>query len=791
MTGKTTVLDGIFLLGMILSLSCAPAGAEPETTGPAEPANRINTIKTFDLLIPRILDAQQMDPEKPDYGSIPIKNESQFFVYEVIYGLAWRYNHDLTAELGCKDPYYHNEKVLKSALAMGEYVISRQKPGWGWTRGFVANAFIGRSLARAYRQLEPCLDNAVKDRKAPAEEVACEGNIGDTDDMRGNSPNHIWIAPAERWSDVLKEGEIDYRLATSMMSYFYYMSGDCGRYDKNNDGIIDAPFNLTIKYKDTGAEARVKILLTDRKWSMLGTLESKGDNQWKAFSCDIAEVAAKRFNMMIQVYSGKGVPVDSIMVTARDAKGRPARLLTQREYWYASLVRAGEGYLKLPVEQNWFVQNQFLVAKHFLLELYHVTNDRRFLDYVLAGLNKCTFKHPYTQDGIPCEWNEEIVAATARKIKKLGYDPQYAVTSQAALTEIYRLLPEGVAEREKIKAIMIKHFDTLQYLTMPRADNYHYQGAFGCRGNARIYNFEKMPVDHTDIHSDFLPAPFVFAPCSKVAGKWAAIINDNFRTPSQPYGLAKPPPEGHGLEWAGHEAHQFIDAYELWKPCSSDYELINDRKEGYIKNLEELKVVAVKTGGYIINISYGSATPSGGVIADVYSLAGNQHLFSGRAGQNLYGLNAIVYEEDGKTASNNFDTEAACKVLSEKPPYAIEISGTLRHIDQTTAPINYKITYCFKDKSIAVTNDLEILDAARGRLYVIATPIKTGSSPVIAEKSITCDCVTIEARASLSAEAKADGEAAWGQVHVVRMFEQPADGKTTVSQEYEILLRDR
>ena len=654
-TGKTAAMGGIFLSSLILlAIPSVSTSAEPKADKPAA-SNRINTIKTFDLLTPRVLAHQQMDPKKPAYGSMPIKRESQFYIHEALYGLAWRYNHDLTAELGYKDPWYRNPKLLKSAIAMGEYIISRQiqKGGWGWTKGYVENAFIGRTLAKAYVQLEPYLDDTVKDRKWPKRKTA------------------------------------------------------------------------------------------------------------------------------------------------------PEQLLTQKEYWKKSLVTAANAYLRMPLGQNWFVQNQFLVGKHFLLEMYHITGDKRYLDCVLKALNKYTFRYPYTQDGIQGEWNESIRGATKRRVKTLGYDPNYAFTSESALTLIYNLLPEklAAAERKKIREIMAKHFDTMQYLTMPRENNYYHQAGFGCRGNARKYNFGKVPLDNADTNSDFLLAPFVFAECSPVARKWAAIINEDFNTPSPAYGLSwgrgkNGIPRGHSISWAPHEAHQFIDCYEFWKNYSSDYVLVNDRKEGYLKNLSETKIVAVKTGGYIVNLSYGSATPSGGVIADVYSLAQKKHLFSGRASRFL-GLNCLIYEQDGKTASNNFDVKAKCKVLSDKAPYKIQISGTLRHKNQKTVPINYAITYCFKDDAIEITNKLKILKPLEGKLYIVYTPVQTGKAPVISGTTVTGDYWFIirhvkqsskhsHVKQSGKRQEAAKAKAGWGKVDVIRMFEQSVAGKTSLTQKYEI-----
>ncbi len=801
-TGKAAAMGGIFLSSLILAISCSPISAEPKADKPAA-SNRINNIKTYDLLNPRVLAAQQMDPKKPAYGSMPIKSESRFYTHEAIYGLAWRYTHDLTKELGYKDPWYRNPKLLKSAIAMGEYIISRQRQrgGWGWTRGYVENAFIGRTLAKAYVQLEPYLDDTVRDRKWPTRKSKFSGNVGDNDDFRGNLTGHIWLAPPRRWSAIAKDGKTDYRTpAAKSMSYFYYMNRGGNKYDKDSDGIIDAPFKLAIRYKDTGAKVQIK-MLRGGKWQLLGTLEATGDNKWKTFTCDIPNVSVKmeRFELVAHVRQDKSTPIDSITITLPiqpKQKTEPDRLLTQKEYWKKSLVTAAEAYWGMPLGQNWFVQNQFLVGKHFLLEVYHITGDKRYLDCVLAALNKYTFRYPYTQDGIQGEWNEAIRGATKRRVRTLGYDPNYTFTSESAIALIYNLLPEklAAAERKKFREIMAKHFDTLQYLTMPRENNYYHQAGFGCRGNARKYNFWQVPLNNAGTNSDFLLAPFVFAECSPVAKKWAAIICEDFNTPSLPYGQAwgrskDGGPAGYSLSWAPHEAHQFIDCYEFWKDYSSDYVLVNDRKEGYIKNLSETKIVAVKTGGYIVNLSYGSAVPSGGVIADVYSLAHKSHLFSGRAGQ-LYGLNCLIYEQDGKTASNNFDVKAKCKILSDKAPYKIQISGTLRHRNQKTVPINYTITYCFKDDAIEVTNKLKILKPLEGKLYVVCTPIQAAKPPVISDKKITYDRTVIQSHAAISAElqekAKTGG---WGTVDVIRMFEQSATDKTSLTQKYEVLLK--
>jgi len=809
MTKRIYVVMGLVSF-FAMNLATAPVAAEDKAipgkakAGEAAASNRINTIKTYDLLIPRILAHQQMDPEKPAYGSMPIKKESQFFIHEAIIGLAWRYNHDLTAELGYKDPYYRNPKLLKSAIAMGEYIISmqRQRGGWGWTRGYVENAFIGRSLAKAYVQLKPYLDNTVRDRKWPKRKVRFSGNIGDKNDFHGSRIRHIWLAPQKRWSNIVKDGKIDYRTpaAAPALCYFYYITRGGKVHDKDADGIIDSPFKLAIRYRDTGATVQIKMLRAG-KWHLLGTLESTGDNKWKTFTCDIPNVSARehRFDLAVHVRKGKPTPIDSITMIPPwklETKTKPDRMLTQREYWKRSLVVAAETYWGMPLGQNWFVQNQFLTGKHFLLEVYHITGDRRYLDSVLAALNKYTFKYPYTQDGIQGEWNETIRGATKRRVRTLGYDPNYAFTSESALSLIYNLLPEklAAAERKKIREIMAKHFDTMQYLTMPRASNYYHQAGFGCRGNARQYNFWQVPLNNAGTGSDFLLAPFVFAKYSPAARKWAAIICEDFNTPSQPYGqpwgrAKNGAPSGYSIAWSSHEAHQFIDCYEFWKDYSSDYELVNDRKEGYIKNLSELKVVAVKTDGYIVNLSYGSATPSGGVIADVYSLAQKKHLFSGRASK-LYGLNGIIYEQDGKTASNNFDVKAKCEILSEKPPYKIQISGTLRYTNQKTVPINYKITYCFKDKSIEVENTIEILEPIKGKIYVKCTPVQTDKAPVISGKTITGKQFVIESQKALSAELQETEKrkAGWGIVDVIRMFEQSVAGKKKLAQEYEIRL---
>ncbi|MCD4824903.1 MAG: hypothetical protein K8S55_09860, partial [Phycisphaerae bacterium] len=70
-TGKAAAMGGIFLSSLILAISCSPISAEPKADKPAA-SNRINNIKTYDLLNPRVLAAQQMDPKKPAYGSMPI-----------------------------------------------------------------------------------------------------------------------------------------------------------------------------------------------------------------------------------------------------------------------------------------------------------------------------------------------------------------------------------------------------------------------------------------------------------------------------------------------------------------------------------------------------------------------------------------------------------------------------------------------------------------------------------------------------------------------------------------------
>ena len=186
---------------------------------------------------------------------------------------------------------------------------------------------------------------------------------------------------------------------------------------------------------------------------------------------------------------------------------------------------------------------------------------------------------------------------------------------------------------------------------------------------------------------------FYFGNLLSTPDRLAESVKENFTTAST---------TGYSVR-SGDNSGNYIRLYNNWNNSITADSLPIENRTNFVWNNSATGLAVVNTNGTTYMMSFGAATPSGGVISDVYSLS-KGHLFSGKGGSDgfngvPYGIGALATTGN---CSNAWNVESDMTILNSTYPIKLLFAGNLTYINQTSCGDTYTTNYTFYDDYMEV-----------------------------------------------------------------------------------------
>jgi len=641
---------------MLLSLAMVSAGTA------------IDAIKTFDSVVPKILNATQFNSSQNWFGGVGSNNtlrQTYDMSNNIAWGLMWRYNHNLTTELGYPDPYYNNLTIKRYALSMGKYLADvydlNDSYPYSWNEGFVINAFILADYANFYQEANSSIPN-----------LTIAGDIDST--WTNSSSNHVYYANPERWVNQTSSGVGWIAGNSSTISSHFVIQGQQGNnyFDLDNNSLLDMDLSVCVTYNDSHGgvtPAKLQALKLDGTTYYDVILFADANNSQIKTTCGT-------FNHTITKMTNHGTTDErittrwtgnlnydtrntiyiynaSISTPATQNYPRGADYqLDMKQYALRVMNTSGSNFIALwDADTNYWIANQKSAALAALMSWNKIFKDAyqfnvtTFDNSSLNGMYNVTayveteyntwIIHP---DGIPKEWNEEM---TNRLFG--GYDSNYLVASTAYWSLIHNYSSNSTFKAQ-ICSDLNRTMNNFQYLILPTQASGFQQIGLGSRvtdgQNTLIGTYNSTSGNFT---SEVLPyglfSIVYAAKCGSGSQKLNYFLNNNWSAIDDSW---------HSVGYAGQTEGWLIHAYKFWDSQNvSSAPMPNQDGVSHLLNLNNTGLTFVERGKYLAWISYGGASPSGGIISDILNKNTWTHLFSGRSVNKVgYGIGKLINNED-------------------------------------------------------------------------------------------------------------------------------------------------
>lgn len=566
-----------------------------------------------------------------------------------------------------------------------------------------ANYRVGRTSGTLY--LNGTIDDfKFYNRTVSASEVAYE-----YDKSINRLVGQAYISNSSRWGTNTQSGGVNYRVLinnTSDIATFNIINNtnySINPYDVGNDSAIDVDLNVTIRFNDTLTNLdgfRISILNTSGNYNLINRPAGGNTSTWVTSSVIVPYNNSVKNPVQILLETNStpeaNITIDYIKLS-----------FTRKTDWITSLNKT---FSNVPYTHKAYVSNQDVHRALCDFEIWKVNNDTTHLtNFNLTLMN--IVKKPsratnvginQTTNGIFREWNEILMrdkgCTTGASMTSphgcflngyAGYDATYQYVSMDALGMLYNqsLLPSD-ARTLIFNALNDSSF-VVSNLIIPNSDSSK-QVSFGNRALQTT-----NPTTSTDID------PYNYLAFMAMYGANSYVDRWNYRLTQVITNLSY---GGHSDLYEGGQVSKFWDLYDLWQDQNTNSPLPIESAGSFLNNFSEAGLATIKVNDTIYYLSYGGATPSGGIISDIYRNNSQQHLYSGegqsRENDNKgYGLGLLFTNTN---CSNAWDSSPTFTLINSTYPYKIQFNGTLTYSNTTTCGVTYTTQYTFYDTYLEV-----------------------------------------------------------------------------------------
>lgn len=676
--------------------------------------NECNLIHSYDSMIPTQIEYQNLSDDYKNFtgnqfGSLNrlYWNGSSTFVTdrynELVYASYYRYNNNFSQCYPSGDPYYMNSSIRNLWYEGSNYLARLQDSTGSWKDGTGTSAstqLVGAMFSKMFREINDTQPSLLEERI----NISVYEDIGDNALETGT--NNIINIQADRWQGLETDGTRDFRRTNNTISYFS-MSYNGTKYivdsDRNADLYLDYNITLEIGYNCTGGSSirsRYTHLGTDGVSQALTC-----DGNWNVYQFEIPKENESRSSTGNPVqYQFKftstigNLSIDYINLTFKDVK--------IRDHWYQALIEAVNKYElnrgnQWGVTGKYFVGNQEFARAVNCYYVYNLTGDTTALncykDSVQSIISNSTdgvFVEP--ADAIFATYPNHDTNITAQL--KNGYSSKYQMISMSNLADLYR-----ETNNQTYYQYLNNSMDFIAYMMIPTNGTIDIQSGLSTRQPIRgLFTDDDIGGDNPLFP---LMSSFMTVKDNKYSNRISWHINKSLQQTiyvNNSYAF-------NGMMY-GYTTGGMIDMLRSWNVSGDMTILPNENGSNYLKNFNRTGILVEKTNNLTAYISYGWATPSGGIIADIYDTEREIHLFSGAGGSKTsnahYGLGMLKgctgNCNETNTYNNAWNGGASLAIISSSYPYKVRINGTLVYVNQNDTGITYETNYTFYNNYIKV-----------------------------------------------------------------------------------------
>jgi len=654
---------------------------------------KIDAIKTYDSYIDTLLANQsttlhEWNQSKINlYGSFDQGNwegsavNVNCRVNEAALGMCWRYNQNLTSELGYNDIYYQNATLIDSCKKNIQFLAWAQSE----------NGYFSDTSTTTFHKIKSGLGTVVGTNLLT--EILSEiYNLTQADNFLGNYSRII------RKDNLTNSGGRNLQANNEKKRLIVYF---------HPENIVKAELFIRVNKQDGNSHTLSELgLPTNLNFSV-----NNRSQNYSFYVGDITSISTwinASFSVSDLVYGENYIYIwRNTGWNATDYINLRRNNDISGDSWEQGLAEGDFGaenfehqvYLNITIDLNktiyTIIKNATIYIEseknngvgkntlaHSALTCYKAnkilndaTSETCYKDY----LNRIV-DESQDEEGILAESSNALFGTI---IKGGCYDSNYQTIALEALAEINEQLQwSNVSDIiNNASELVFYHITKFQ-----ENESLLIENAYSCRTDDERYFFKYGGLNNF-IGSDIQNILWAFYLNNKWANK---IVNETGR-------IFINYSDASGLLNRVYATYRLIKLYQNWKQENSNLNWSFNTGR-YFKRFYTL--ISIKTKP-VFYLSYGNTTPTGGVITDIYYNQTNRHLFSGRgANLNHYGFGVL------KNLNNNFsnvwDKSSKYSLLSGSFPYKINIRGFLTNSSGSESQITHNTTYTFYDDYIEV-----------------------------------------------------------------------------------------